>query len=547
MTMSFFDGGRVEPSVNVRRLRLATVLTCLFLILAGIGASRHECWRDEMQAWLIARDVPDLPALLEQSHYEGSPPLWILLLRPLALITHRPEAMQVLNWMLAGITVFLVCCFAPFNRLQKTLMVGNYYLLFEYGIVCRNYLPGILFLSIACILYRSARGRPWPFVLALLVAAFASVHSLIVAVAMAVAFWGSWCLRTVWGRKDVVSTAGKLQFPPVLALLAGVVLAIYSMLPRPDTLYSSASDWHFGWDPDRLAKVSWAFVSAHFPWPRPPGFFWIPPWDTPFPSFDQNWAFVLSVALFSGTVLLLRRHLGALLFYLVGTFGIATFLYIKYLGFTRHTGFFFLTFFFAFWLKKSGGASRGGGFSIWTDRAGEVVFAAMLTLQAITGLWAVRVDFTEPFSCGKQAARILTERHLQHAFMAVGPDWAGSPLAGYLDRSIYYPNASRTGSYTRWDTHRIDNPDSLSAEEFIRRATNEAKGAEMVISLDRPLPTALMQSYKIEPLAELHGSLTPFEDYYLFLVPRRTERAGGLPLGRPDSATDAGNSAAVPK
>jgi hypothetical protein len=520
--MNAFPRGKAEPPVDASRFRFAALLTCLFLILAGVGACRHELWRDEMQAWLIARDVPDLPAVLEQAHYEGAPPLWILLLRPLALMTHRPEAMQILTWTLAGITIFLFCYFAPFNHLQKILLVSNYYLLFEYGIVCRNYLPGILLLSIACILYPSARERPWAFALSLIVAAMASVYSLIVAVAMAAAFWGSWGIHAFEDRDKRDSAAGVFHFLPLLAFAAGVGLAVYSMVPRPDTLYSPAAGWDFNWDPDKLAKVSWAFVSSHFPWPRPPGFFWIPSWHTPFPSFDHNWAFVLSLTLFGGVVLLLKRHLGALLFYLVGTLGISIFLYVKFLGFSRHTGFLFFTFLFAFWITKTDGTSRGGGFSIWMGRAAEMAFTAMLTVQAFTGLWAVREDFNQPFSCGKLAAQFLTDRHLQDAFMAVGPDWAGSPLAGYLNRSVYYPNAMRYGSFTHWDTQRIDNFDDLGEEEFFRRAAKEANGRKMVISLDRPFSEDFMQRRGIKLLAHVGGSQTPFEDYYLFFVPGET-------------------------
>jgi hypothetical protein len=339
---------------------------------------------------------------------------------------------------------------------------------------------------------------------------------------MGAAFWGSWGIHAFGDEKKEDSAIGVFHFLPLLAFVAGAVLAVYSMVPRPDTLYSPASVWNFDWNPDRLANVSWAFVIAHFPLPRPPGFFWIPPWDTPFPSFDYHWAFVLSLALFSGAVLLLKRHLGSLLFYLVGTLGIATFLYVKYLGFSRHTGFLFFIFLFAFWLEKTGSVSREGGFSVWMGRAAEVVFSAMLIFQAFTGLWAVREDFNQPFSCGKLAAKVISERHLQAAFIVVGPDWAGSPLAGYLNRSVYYPNALRYGSFTRWDTRRIDNIEDLSEEEFFRRAANEAKGAEMVISRDRSFSKAFMQSHNIEPLAELHGSLTPFEDYYLFFVPGET-------------------------
>jgi hypothetical protein len=236
----------------------------------------------------------------------------------------------------------------------------------------------------------------------------------------------------------------------------------------------------------------------------------------PLTAFDRNWAFPLAFALFGGMALLLRRNLGPLLFYLVGTLGLVVFLYIKYLGFYRHTGFLFLTLLFAFWLKKKDRVPPGGGWSVWTDRTAEVVFAVMLAMQAITGLWAVREDFNQPFSCGRLAAKYLVDHNLQRAFLAVGPDWAGSPLAGYLDRSIYFPTALRYGSFTRWDDRRTD---YLSEEEFFRRASEEAKGVEMVLSIDPPFSEEFMRRHDIKLLVGLHGSLTQFEDYRLYFVP----------------------------
>jgi hypothetical protein len=514
--MKLFFGGNARLGRIFRRFWYPTLLTSLFLAINGVGAAHHEFWRDEMQAWLVARDAPNLPALLEQAHYEGHPPLWTLLLRPLTLVTHRPEAMQVLTWVLAGATVFLFSYYAPFSRILKALLICNYYLLFEYGIVCRNYLVGILFLGIACVFYRSARERPWPFVISLIVAALASVHTLIVAVAMAVSFWGGWLLdpRLEWKDRGARRT---FQLLPLLGVVAGISLTVWSVVPRPDTYYAPAFGWNFDWNTGRLAQVSWAFVCAHFPLPRPPGFFWIPPWDMPVPTYDHRLAFAGSLALFAGATYILRRNLGALLFYLVGTLGVFTFLYAKYLGFYRHMGVLFFTLLFALWLKKDGVAARGGRWSAWEGWAAELVLGAMLIAQALTGVWAVKEDFSASFSCGKQTAEFITEHGLQHAFIAVGPDWAGAPLAGYLDRSFYYPLGRRYGSFTRWDRRRDEGIDD---DEFFRRAAAEAKGAEMVISLEHPFSDEFMQKHGIEFLAHIGGSLTPFEDYFLFYVPR---------------------------
>ena len=60
----------------IRQLFCGGVIGHLSFILC------HENWRDEAQAWLLARDL-SIPELFEQMSYEGHPCLWHLLLMPL--------------------------------------------------------------------------------------------------------------------------------------------------------------------------------------------------------------------------------------------------------------------------------------------------------------------------------------------------------------------------------------------------------------------------------------------------------------------------------
>jgi hypothetical protein len=522
--MSLFSLGKTNPATETSRLRLSVSLTLVFLVLAGIGAWRHELWRDEMQAWLNVRDAPNLSALLEEVHYNGAPSLWYLLLRPLALLTFRPEAMQILTWILAGATVFVFVHFAPFNRLQKALLVCNYYLLFEYGIVCRNYLPGILGLGIACVLFPRAEERPWPFIAALLAAALASVHSLIVAVALAGGFWAPRCFR--WGPpKDAGAGSARFQAGPLLCFAGGLAYAVYSMLPRADTLYPQTDGWILDWVPIRLARVASAVVNSCFTWPRPAGFSRIPPWDTPTFSIENGQIFIWALLLFVLSVLFFKRHAGALVLYVVGTVGVAAFFYVKYIGAARHAGLLFFTFLFAQWIKQASRPRPSPGSSAVFDRWASVVLTAMLAAQAVTGVWALKEDFNQRFSCGKAAAQILQERHLDRGFIAVAPDWAGAPLAGYLNRSLYYPNARGYGRATHWDKRRTE---FLEDDEIMRRTIEEANGQAFVISFEHPLAKEFTEKYGLETVADVVGSMTPFEDYHLFYRPGKAA-AGASP------------------
>lgn len=498
-----------------RRLRFSALLTLAFLAGTGLVACRHELWRDEMQAWLIARDSPNLWTLCLQGRYDGTPPLWYLLLRPLTLITHRPEAMQVLNWGLAGLTFFLICHFAPFSRLQKVLLLFNYYLFFEYGTVCRQYLPGVLLLSAACILFPSAGKRPWAFTAALAAAAMASVYSLILAAAMGAAFWGAGAGAFRPGANHGKSPA-RHRLSSFLVFAGGVAVAIYCMLPEPDTFYAPADGWHFGWNPDKMARVGCAFTNALFLLPRPEGYFWIPAWLTAF-SPAQYLAAGLSVPLFAGALLLLGRSAPAVFFYVVAILGVSLFLYSKYLGFTRHAGFLFIAFLVALWLKKRLATARPApARTRWIARSPEIALTLVLATQAVTGAWAAGMDFNRPFSRGAKAAHELTGRHLEKGFIAAWPDSVGTVLAGYLDRSIYYPQSGRWGSFVRWDRRRNER---MTDAEALQLAEREAGNGPIVIVLDHELVPEIRQAHGMAVLGYFQGSLVPFEDYFVYYKP----------------------------
>lgn len=503
-----------SPTSN-RRIKFPILLTFFFLCWISIGASHHEFWRDEMEAWLVAKDSATFSDLLEETHYQGAPLLWPLLLRTLSLFTPRPEAMQILTSLLAGAAVFTFAYLSPFNLFHKLLFAFSYYIFFEYGIVCRNYLPGIFLLSISCALYGSAARQPWPFALVLAIASLASVHSLIVAASLATSFWGPLFLKTIKLRSTepykLTSHIGAL-----VTVGAGIWLSVYSMSPRPDTFYAPASNWNFTWNGDAAAKVSWAFVCSHFPLPRPEGYFWIPSWHTPFPSFDSNTAFTLFFILSAASLYILKNSLAASIFYIVGILGLLLFLYSKYLGFYRHTGFLFFTFLFAIWISRSQSIPLEPKRILWIN----VIVSIMLLFQAITGVWAFKEDYHKPFSCGKSAAHIILENHLENSFISVYPDWAGAPLAGYLNRKLFYPQQRQYSSFTRWDKKREEN---LTDKEFLIRTLAESKGIATVLSLDHPLSNDLLDEYHIKQLGFAGGSLTPFEDYYLYYISYNTE------------------------
>lgn len=497
--------------------RFTLPLTFAFAALTAWLAVHHEPWRDEMQAWLIARDSPDLRSLLLIGRYEGTPPLWHLLLRPLALLTDRPQAMQALQAMLAILFFFSICRFAPFSRLQKVLLLCNYYLLFEYGTVCRQYLAGALLLGFACMLLpRGGRERPWAFAFCLIGAALLSIYSLILAGALAAAFWGPRTMAA--GRVSPGQPAPSWHPLPLLAVAVGFTAAAGSMLPAPDAFYAPADAWHFQWDPERAARAACAFTNAQFLLPRPDGFFWIPAWLTDL-SWPQRTAIALALPLFAWSAWSLRKTPVALLFYLFGAGGTAAFVYVKYLGFPRHDGFFFLSLFFGCWLHgllpRESESQPADATGLLSRETAPIVLTAVLAVQSVTGLWAGWLETTRPFSAGRNAAREIVARGLDHAALAAWPDPVGAVAAGWLGRSvsIYLPQSRRHGSFTHWNRARRED---LTDEEALALAEADAGPRPLVIVLDHPLTEEFIRAHGLHTVGAFTGSLASFEDCYVY-------------------------------
>lgn len=516
-----------------RPSRFSVVLTLAFLAGAGCLAWHHELWRDEMQAWLIARDSSDWSTLAGVGHYEGTPPLWHFLLHLLTLVTHRPAAMQAFNWLLAGLTFFVLCQFSPFSRGQKVLLLFNYYLLFEYGTVARQYLLGMFCLCLACVGFPREAKSPWPFVFALAAAAFTSSYALIVASALGLAWWvtadqirnphgpvGSTDLATspapaAESALRILPSAINRPFWAPAFLVLSFAAAIALMLPAPDAWYAPAEGWHFHWDAERTARVAVAFTSSQLPLPRPAGYLWIPPWLTTF-SGGQCLAALGAGPLFVLSVFLLRRSRPALVFYVVATAGLCLFLQVKYLGFLRHAGFLFLALLLAFWLAGQTTSDRASTRARTVAAPGKWLLTFLLFIQAGTGVWAAQLELRQPFSRGEEAAWAIVRDHREKLFLAAWPDSAGTVVAGYLDRSIYFPQSRRLGSFVRWDRNRNE---QLTDAEALQETRTAGKGAPAVVVLDHELDHATIRRWGMIVLGPFRGSLVPFEDYFVYILP----------------------------
>ena len=542
-------------------LRYAIGLTSGFLILGSLTAFNHEMWRDEIQAWLLARNSASVFELFAHLKYEGHPGLWHLCLMPLSRITASPIIMQVFHLLIACVTVYLFARYAPFNWLQKFLFSFGYFALYEYAIVARNYALGMLLIVVFCVLFRERYKRPLWIGGILFLLAHTSVHALIVTIGIGFALFCEYFLMRS-ARLETAPTAENSRVWLNFALIGiGILTSVLQLKPPVDTGF--AVGWKFDYETHHLFKVIKLISRAYLPIPKQTLHFWNSHQLEAYPFF-QSFQMPLCFLLMLCSVLFLYKRPTALLIYLTSTFGLLAFFYVKYYGSIRHHGFLFLTFVMVVWIYresarlktapteeespspvgalfkrartsarlqtaptgKEGNAPTGregnaptGKEGTRRERAFSILFTLILVCHFIGGIIAIRMDNRYIFSCGKQTAAAIKAQGMQEMPMVGDTDFAVSTVVGYLERAaIYYPRGSRFGSFIRWDSARtaeVPTADVLEAAKTLSMETSQA----VLIILNRAVGARLQERYRLIDVARFTGSTISDEAFYLYRVP----------------------------
>ncbi|MCU1429138.1 MAG: hypothetical protein JWL83_3138 [Actinomycetia bacterium] len=477
-----------------------------FVLVVGVTMWRHEMWRDELQAWMIARASHSLPDLFNNIRYEGHPALWYLLLWPLAKINTAPWMMQLAQLTIAALALALVLWRAPFTNLQKALFAGGYFVVFEYGTLSRSYSLGFLFVAATCAVASTRHRWPWCGVtLALL--ALTSAFDALLAVALLVGLLVDAEVR----RRQGVDVTPFRRIALGFALAVGGLTVAYAQASPPGDagVYRS---WNTSFN-SALARTSLAAISrAVVPIPK----FRREWWNTSIFDGATTAAAVLGVLIVLGIAWLLRRRPGACATWVAGVALVVGFLYskIQYASASRYNGHIFLALVAALWLVPSmatiGRSDDRRSVSLRTR-----LWTAILVLQLIGGMFVVLVDWKYPFSNGRDVADLINARHLQHAIIIGQPDVSASTVAAYLNHDVYYPAGERFGRYILWDQNRKDRTAPL--REIIRRVEHRTTEAVLLV-INHPVDVRVFTEFRLEPLAAFDNGIVPDEHFWVYRV-----------------------------
>ncbi|MHB1223769.1 MAG: hypothetical protein ACYC2G_06925 [Gemmatimonadaceae bacterium] len=535
------DGrGGVGAGVRGRRLvptasrRFAIVLTLVYAVILGVALARHEMWRDELQAWMLARDSVSPVDLVRNMRYEGHPPLWHLVLWMVSRLSRAPEAMQLVQWLVSATTVYLVARFAPAPRTAKVLVAASYYLAFEYAVLSRSYGLGLLLLVVACTLLRTRRQGYGTLALVLALLALTSAFGLLLAAAFAAALGVDAIVdarlrRMIFGRR--------MQVGAIVLLAASLVGSLALIRPPPDAPFTAnRREGRPLVEPWGLATSGGLIWRAYVPVPNPAS---EGSWNSNIlrPATRPGLALALGLSALLVAVValpLVARRPAALGFYVLATGALLAFSYLRFFGTQRHHGHLFLVLLAAVWLARS----RMAPWPIRIRRlvprplAGQrlarvaaVGLHVLLGVQVLVTARMYAVDLRRPFSAAAAAAAYLRDSVPAGTPLAARPSPATSAVSGMLDRPFYYLDDGEVGTFVIWGPGRLRGGDGGGELEHLAPLL-PADGSPMVLILNYPLADSVEAGVTARALAHTPSAVVRSEVFFLYEL-RRVVVAGG--------------------
>ena len=490
------SGIRGKTSHPSRTFLLLTILTYTLLVFLGIFY--HEPWRDEAQAWLLGRDL-SFRELIAEMGYDGSPPLWHLSLSLLSGSGLPYFSMSLWNGLLMVTAAFLFLRFGPFDLLTKILFIFSYYMIYEYAVIARSYGMSVLLLFSLAALYQRRLQIPAVFGLLEALLANTNTHSMFPAGAMGLIL--AYDIYKTGGFKALLS---RRFLPALLILSAGVLFAVYSVIPPSDSWKPGLiNEFAYLAPADAIAQ---AFIPACGENPA-------------ITLFTRHWTELIFFAVF---FLLFMIYLGrsgrALFFFLTAFAGMVYILIFKHSGYLRHYGLILIWLMTALWILNIEKQQPllplhkiPGPFRLTI----MVFLAVSLFVSTLPGIYYLNKDIRKKFSGSKEMALLLKNEMSPGIPVIAYNVHTMTSLLPYLPGARFWdPGIRDYYTFIHWDSTYLPGR-RLPPEEVIHRAFNKAGGHSFLLLLPWPLENP--GQYRLQTLQQVFGeTITSDEIYFLY-------------------------------
>ena len=473
----------------------------IYAVITLITAFFHEPWRDEAQAWLLARDLSPL-AMIREMGYDGSPALWHFLLMPLAK-AHLPYfSMQLLHWILALSAAGIFIYKSPFHPVFKTLFIFSYYPLYEYAIISRSYVLSILLLFTIALFFKDRLKKPWLFGFLVFLLMNTNTHNFMAGLALVLVFGISFYQE----RKKL--PVFRTLIIPMLIMLAGIAAFVIQLIPPADSWKAGLANG-FDW-PWIFNAIGDAFMPSYLSNPGMTLFF-------------KHWTELafFTIFLLAAITYLFRERIPSI-FFMVSITGLFMIITFKHSGYLRHYGFILIYLVFSLWIgdypefkkafrmkKIKEGLYPGlGVFTSW-------FLALCLASSVIYGLYSLITDINMKFSGASEMAKKIEQHEQVNGEIIAWNVHTITAIVPYLPEVKFWdPGIQNYFSYIHWDKNYLPSrkfsPDTIVSRINLRLLKHPGSLILLPFSFDNA------ESNGLKLIETVDKNITGDEKYFLY-------------------------------
>lgn len=420
-----------ESKFSKQNLLVFLVFSLLFV---GFKLTYHELWKDEWQAWHVARDM-SWSEMFSFLYYEGHPSLWYIYLKIITLCTPSGNDLVALQLAHALITLsaFRVLFFRfHFSIWVKMAILLGFFCWFEYGTVNRGYSLVMLLAFWATTLIDEPEKNIWKIALALFLLCQTEAQGVIIAGGI----WFYAFAKMAFDSKFKMAIKNK-ELQLLLGVFAfGLFLFVLTVYPRGEA-EDLARAYNMAKQPF-LESISLAFQGLLA------NTFWIG-------SIQDTGAFGISISGISLSVIILFSifylfldQKNILITMFVGIVSFYLFAAFVFSGGVRQWGILFIFFILVFNLF----GKRVTNYNLFQS----LIILSFLGFQLYYNALAITKEISFPFSNAEKTAGFLAQNvPVKVPIVAINPFETGA-VVGYLGegRKVFKMPEGKSFTWFRW-------------------------------------------------------------------------------------------------
>lgn len=218
----------------LRKYTVEIVILIIYSSLLALVMYYHEPWFDEAQAWLIARDATISELFKSITHYEGHPPLWFLILMPLAKSGVPFEiGLKSINFVIVLISITLFIFKAPFNRIYRCTVPFTYFFFYQYGVLSRPYSLMMLAFILIAMFFKKRNESPFRLTASLVLLCSSSAYGIVISLGIVI-FWIYENMIQLFKHRVIIKAKRKLYASWAILLVFNIFL-LFTIYPYKDT------------------------------------------------------------------------------------------------------------------------------------------------------------------------------------------------------------------------------------------------------------------------------------------------------------------------